>query len=204
MTAPIREPLCRPKGISLMRLRTIAVAALALVFLAVEPLGAAGQGLSGGGALSAIPVSGTSAAGSFAGTLKIDRFASQDRQLVAIGTVTGTLRDSAGLPLASITDQPVTVPVTSVETNSGTPGQAAAGPIDPQQATQECQILHLEFGGITLDVLGIGVMLSPITLDLTLSGLLGNILCGLLGALGSGAPAPAMASQLNHALGLNP
>ena len=73
-----------------------------------------------------------------------------------------------------------------------------------QQAAQVCQILHLDFGGITLDVLGIGVKLSPISLDLTLSGLLGNLLCGLLGALGGGAPAQAQAAQLNQALGLNP
>jgi len=137
---------------------------------------AAAESRDGAGALSAIPVSGT--------------FIDSD----GAGTFAGTLdihrfvaRDRALFALGTI---------------NGT--QSADGAVSIQQAAQDCQILHLAFGGITLDVLGITLQLSPIALDLNLGGLLGSILCGLLGALGGGAAAPAQANMLNRALGLTP
>jgi hypothetical protein len=160
---------------------------------------------SGTSPVSAIPVSGSfsdGSGGTFSGTLDINRFEARRGALVAVGTIDGTLTDAAGAT-TPVVNQPVTLPVTSVGVG-GSAQPSAAGPITTQQAAQECQILHLEFGGITLDILGIGVALGPITLDITLSGLLGGILCGLLGALGGGAPAPAQANMLNQALGLNP
>ena len=161
---------------------------------------------SGTSPVSAIPVSGTfndgSGPGTFSGTLDISRFEARQGALVATGTINGVLTNALGVA-TPVVNRPVTLPVTNVGVGSGAQPSAAA-PITTQQAAQDCQILHLEFGGITLDVLGIGVTLSPITLDLTLSGLLGGILCGLLGALGGGAPAPAQANMLNQALGLNP
>ena len=45
---------------------------------------------------------------------------------------------------------------------------------------------------------------ESVSLDLNLGGLLGSILCGLLGALGGGVAAPAQANMLNRALGLVP
>lgn len=188
---------------------TIALALVALVLtLLASPMQAAANGPGTSGLVSAIPVSGTfvdaaGGAGTFTGTLDIDRFASRDRGLVAIGTVSGTLTDSTGAT-RSVTNQAVTLPVTGLAVNSGAGSAAAAGPITTQQAAQECSLLHLEFGGITLNVLGIQVTLSPIVLDISLGGILGGILCGLLGALGGGAPAPAQANILNSALGLNP
>ena len=161
---------------------------------------------SGTSPVSAIPVSGTfndgSGPGTFSGTLDISRFEARQGALVATGTINGVLTNALGVA-TPVVNRPVTLPVTNVGVGSGAQPSAAA-PITTQQAAQDCQILHLEFGGITLDVLGIGVTLSPVTLDLTLSGLLGGILCGLLGALGGGAPAPAQANMLNQALGLNP
>jgi len=161
---------------------------------------------SGTSPVSAIPVSGTfndgSGPGTFSGTLDISRFEARQGALVATGTINGVLTNALGVA-TPVVNRPVTLPVTNVGVGGGAQPSAAA-PITTQQAAQDCQILHLEFGGITLDVLGIGVTLSPITLDLTLSGLLGGILCGLLGALGGGAPAPAQANMLNQALGLNP
>src|SRR6266550_3564039 len=141
--------------------------------------------------VSAIPVSGTfndgTGPGTFSGTLDISRFEGRGGALGAT---------------SSIADRPVSLPVTNVSVAAAKSPTSA--PVTIQQAAQDCQILHLDFGGITLDVLGIGLTLSPISLDLTLSGLLGNLLCGLLGALGGGAPAQAQAAQLNQALGLNP
>src|SRR5207248_11190246 len=100
-------------------------------------------------------------------------------------------------------DVAVTLPVTNVSV-AGSRGPAADAPVAAQQPAQDCQILHLEFGGVTLDVLGIMLQLSPITLDLNLGGVLGGILCGLLGALAGGAPAQAQAGILNAALGSAP
>jgi hypothetical protein len=189
-----------------MTSRTIALAVLALAFaLVVAPIEAAAQGPSRASLPSTIPVSGTfvdaAGPGTFAGTLTIARFASRDRQLVVLGTIDGTLTDAAGT--RSVTAQPVTLPVTNVGV-SGASQTRADGPISTQQAEEDCQLVHLEFGGIVLNVLGLQVSLSPIVLDIALGGLLGGLLCGLLGALGGGAPAPALANQLNQTFGLNP
>ena len=156
--------------------------------------------------VSAIAVSGTfddgNGPGTFSGTLDISRFDGRAGALVAVGTIDGTLTNALGIT-STVADRPVSLPVENVRV-ANSAGPSASAPVTTQQAAQECQIVHLDFGGITLDVLGIGVKLSPISLDLTLSGLLGNLLCGLLGALGGGAPAQAQAAQLNQALGLNP
>ena len=187
-----------------MNARRLVTAAIALV-LTTFTLGAtaAAESRGGVGPLSAIPVSGTftdaDGAGTFAGTLHIQRFVARDRALFAIGTINGTLTSALGAT-RPVTDQPVKLPVTAVSVRSST-RPAAEGSVSPQQGAQQCQILHLEFGGITLDVLGIMVQLSPIALDLNLGGLLGSILCGLLGALG-GVAAPTQVNMLNRALGL--
>jgi hypothetical protein len=154
-------------------------------------------------AVSGIPVNGTfvdsDGAGTFTGTLDIERFVARDRALFAVGTIDGTLTTALGATRV-VTNQPVTLPVTRVSV--GTAPRSAERSVTIQQVGEECQILHLEFGGITLNVLGIMLQLSPISLDLSLGGLLGGILCGLLGALGGGAAAPAQANILNNALGL--
>ena len=185
-------------------MKSLIVAASALVLTLLLAFPAAAQG-AGGVAPAPIPVTGTftdaGGAGTFAGTLTLERFASRDRALVAIARLSGTLTDAAG-GTRSITDQEIVLPVTNVAVQGGPQSQAA--PIETQQAQQECQILHLEFGGITLAVLGVQLSLSPIVLDLSLGGILGGVLCGLLGALGAGAPAPAQAGILNSALGLVP
>jgi hypothetical protein len=190
-----------------MKARPLTFAAIAALLSALT-LGATGAAArapdTGPSAVSAIAVSGTftdaEGAGTFTGTLDIDRFVARDGALYAIGTIDGTLTGALGTT-RSVADQPVRLPVNSVTVVS-TPSLAAAGPITTQQVAQDCQILHLEFGGITLNILGIEVQLSPIVLDINLGGLLGGILCGLLGALGGGAPAPAQANMLNQALGL--
>ena len=183
------------------------VPALMAALLTTFTLGAtaAAESRAEASAVSAIPVSGTfvdpDGAGTFTGTLDIERFVARDRALFAVGTIDGTLTTALGATRV-VTDQPVRLPVTRVSVGSAP--RSAERSVTIQQVGQECQILHLEFGGITLDVLGIMLQLSPISLDLSLGGLLGGILCGLLGALGGGAAAPAQANMLNNALGLAP
>ena len=190
---------------NLRRLGPVMTAAVVSVFVLGASTVAGHSPGAGTSPVSAIPVSGTfndgNGPGTFSGTLDITRFEGRGGTLVAVGTIDGTLTNALGLT-SSIADRPVSLPVTNASV--GTSAGPSASAVTTQQAAQDCQILHLDFGGITLDVLGIGLTLSPISLDLTLSGLLGNLLCGLLGALGGGAPAQAQAAQLNQALGLNP
>ncbi|TMG72208.1 MAG: hypothetical protein E6H81_00825 [Chloroflexi bacterium] len=191
-----------------MNVRLLAFALLAALLgaLTVGGTSVAAHGRGGGSQLPAIPVSGaftdSDGPGSFSGTLDIERFIARDGRLFAIGTIDGTLTNALGTS-RSVTDVAVTLPVTNVSV-AGSRGPAADAPVAAQQPAQDCQILHLEFGGVTLDVLGIMLQLSPITLDLNLGGVLGGILCGLLGALAGGAPAQAQAGILNAALGSAP
>src|SRR2546423_873214 len=116
-----------------------------------------------------IPVTGTftdaNGAGKFVGTLSIDSFATRNGQLVALGSVTGTMTDALGRTTA-VPAQSVTVPVHAVGVEQ-----------------EGCQIVHLDLGSLSLTVLGIEINLSPLKLDVNLGGLLGSILCPLLGAL---------------------
>jgi hypothetical protein len=115
-----------------------------------------------------LPVSGTCTnevtgqIGTFTGTLAITNFAYENGVLVAEGLLSGTC--SVG---GSITDVPVQIPV------------------DIPRAT--CRILLLELGPIHLDLLGLVVDVSPITVLITAvagpGNLLGNLLCAVAGLL---------------------
>jgi hypothetical protein len=107
-----------------------------------------------------VPVTGTAAGGlTFVGTMTVTDAAVQNGQAVALGTVSGTLQDAAGNTVASVTAAPVAAPV------SGDP----------------CTLLSFSIGPIDTSVAGVGVHIDPIGATVTLSGLLGNILCPLLG-----------------------
>ena len=82
-----------------------------------------------------VPVAGTvdGVAQTLTGTLAITEFATQQNQLVAIGTLTATVLDATGNIVRNIVTQ-VTVPVTT--------------------ANGSCTILHLELGPLDLNVLG--------------------------------------------------
>src|SRR4051812_31831307 len=110
--------------------------AVAMAFAPVLGLGpaqvqakqAAGSGLS-------IPVTGTSPTGeTFAGTFTLAKFATSNGQVVAVGTITGTVKDAAGKLRSGL--QTVALPVTIPQ---GAAGTAAA----VQAAAASCEILHL-------------------------------------------------------------
>jgi hypothetical protein len=127
-----------------------------------------------------VPITGTVAGvEAFVGQFTVDRFTTQNGQLAAVGTLTGTLNGVA------ITPQQITVPVTA----SGT-----------------CQILHLELGPLDLNLLGLMVHLDQVVLDITAQSgpgnLLGNLLCGIAGLLDSDAPLNQIARLLNQLLGI--
>jgi hypothetical protein len=140
--------------------------------------------------LGTVPVSGTATdatgapAGSFSGTFDLTRFTTQNGALAVVGTLSGTLVDTAGAVLGTVS-QTATMQVT------------AAG---------SCQILHLELGPLDLDLLGLQVHLDQVVLDITAQSgpgnLLGNLLCGIAGLLDGNAPLNQVVALLNQLLAL--
>ena len=112
-----------------------------------------------------IPVVGSGGGSTFTGTMALQRFVAQNGQLTAIGVLTGTLTSATGV-------------VTSVLQNVAVPAAVT-------NAT--CQILHLDLGPLSLDILGLKVDLSRVVLDITAQSgagnLLGNLLCSVAGLL---------------------
>ena len=139
-----------------------------------------------------IPVVGTFAGGTFNGILDIVRFAvqgtGQNRQLVAVGTLSGTLTNTLGQVIGTVTDVLVTLPLTD-----------AAG---------TCEILNLTLGPLDLNLLGLTVHLDTVHLVINAEqgpgNLLGNLLCAVAGLLDNptGGPLGALAALLNQILGI--
>jgi hypothetical protein len=116
------------------------------------------------------------------GTLIVTRLQERGGQLLADGTLTGT---ADGQP---VTQAFRDVPVTLVDPNGGA-----------------CDILNLDLGPLDLDLLGLVVDLSPVSLDVTLlpgpGKLLGNLLCAVTGLLDGGATG-GLGGILNDLLGI--
>ena len=133
-----------------------------------------------------IPITTTDVTGTFNGVLTLTQFVVQNGQVVALGTLTGTLTTASGV-VTTIT-QDVVLPLI---------GGTAAG---------TCQILHLELGPLDLNLLGVMVHLDKVVLDVTAQSgpgqLLGNLLCGVAHLLDSNAAANAIVNILNQLLGL--
>ena len=129
------------------------------------------------------PVAGTVAGvTSFVGTFDINRFAVRNGELVAVGTLSGTLTDLVTGATHSVS-QSLALPV-SVD---GT-----------------CEILHLTLGPLDLNLLGLMVHLDQVVLNIDAQqgpgNLLGNLLCAVAGLLDAGGPLSGLASLLNRIL----
>jgi hypothetical protein len=114
----------------------------------------------------AIPVVGTAPGGTFNGVFQLQRFVATSEGINAVGTLTGTLTNTATGVTTSV------VRLISV-------------PAVVTQAT--CDILHLDLGPLSLNLLGLQVDLSRIVLDITAQSgagnLLGNLLCAVANLL---------------------
>src|SRR5262249_29727568 len=101
--------------------------------------------------------------------------------LTAVGVVTGILTNATGA--------------------ASTVVSTFAAPVTVAQAT--CSILNLALGPVHLNLLGLGVDLNQIVLDITSEAgarhLLGNLLCGIAGLLDSPG---GLARLLNQVLGI--
>jgi len=113
----------------------------------------------------AIPVTGAGSGSTFTGTFQLQRFVNNQGQLAATGLLTGVVTSATGA-------------TTSVVRTIALP--AAVG-----NAT--CDILHLDLGPLSLDLLGLNVDLSRVILDITAESgagnLLGNLLCAVTNLL---------------------
>lgn len=158
---------------------TTAMVAPAATLAAAAPAPAAPSALS-------IPIVGNGPAGSgvtFAGNFQLQRFASQNGVLTAIGVLTGTVTGPNGV-------------IGTVLKNVALPAAIA-------QST--CEILHLDLGPLSLDLLGLHIDLSRVVLDITAEAgagnLLGNLLCGVANLLNGGTGLAGILNQILALLG---
>ncbi len=121
-----------------------------------------------------IPVRGTTATGgTFRGLLDINNFRVINGTLMAVGDITGNLRNAAGDVIGSVSSRALRLPVQF-------------------GAITSCDILRLRLGPLDLDLLGLQVHLDRVVLDITAQAgpgnLLGNLLCAIAGLLDQGGP----------------
>lgn len=166
-----------------MRFRVLICTVMAALLVTAAAATAATAAPPTGGNTVAVPVTGTSTAGAFAGVFTLTGFAVQNGQVVAVGTLTGTVTDALG-NIVAVVNQTVSSAVT---------------------ATGTCSILDLTIGAIHLDLLGLVVDTNVINIDIVAQSgpgkLLGNLLCAVSHLLDGGASANAIANLLNGILG---
>ena len=177
------------------RHKTLALLLGALMF-ALTPLGVAAAPRATSFAPSAlraaafaggvtVPVSGTtSKGGKFTGNFAISQFQVVNNQIVAVGTLTGTVQNGVGNVIGTIL-KTIRMIVTI---------KAAS-----------CDILHLELGPLDLDLLGLVVHLDKVVLDIDADptgGLLGALLCAVANLLDAGGPLADIVGLLNQILAL--
>ena len=133
----------------------------------------------------ATPITGTADNGSFAGSFTPARFSKQNGNLLATGVLTGTVSDSSGATIGTVT-RTVSMPVTV--------------------AAATCQVLNLVLGPLHLDLLGLVVDLNQVHLVITAvqapGNLLGNLLCAITHLLDGTPTAGGLAALLNAILAL--
>jgi hypothetical protein len=134
-------------------------------------------------AAPAIPINITTGTGSFVGNLNITKFAVQNGEVVALGTLTGTV--TQGGVVSSIVRNIVL-------------------PLLRNQSSGKCEILHLVLGPLDLNLLGLQIHLNQVVLDISAQpgpgNLLGNLLCTVANLL-NGTELGALVNLLNQILG---
>jgi hypothetical protein len=148
-----------------------------------------------------VALSGTTKSGkSFKGTYTIDRFtrARSGRyagKLVSVGTVRGTSGGKRYAKRGVVMPASLTKPATAAQNLPPLPNA--------------CQILNLQLGPINLNLLGLVIRTNAINVRIDAQrgpgNLLGNLLCGITGALDPGnATLSQLAAALNAILALVP
>jgi hypothetical protein len=146
----------------------------------------------------------------FNGTVTVQRFVQQNDRVVAIGVVSGTVSSPTG-PIGTSLLLPVAFPV---QIASGLTARAERGRIHAAsqsaadygarvilaQATT-CGVLHLDLGATNLNLAGVIVTTTPVTIDINgdTGGPLGNLVCTILATVNN---VVGLVNLLNSLLGL--
>ena len=143
-----------------------------------------------------VPLTGTAVlGGTFTGSFSISSFENRGGRIFAIGMVSGVV---SGADAGANARSGITGPLALEVTPTSGPPLATRSAITAQATP--CDVLHLQFGGITTNLLGVDVALSPVTLDITgQAGPLGELVCQAVATLGNVA---ALVGLLNQILGL--
>jgi hypothetical protein len=181
--------------------RAFASVALAATLALLPVTASVAQAQGGRSSGIGVPISGTATAAdntvqTLSGTFTIQRFARAQGQIVAVGTLVGTLTSTT--PGTSVRTF-----VTQLSMPLQTSGNSATAAVT---ALATCDILHLTLGPLDLNLLGLVVHLDQVVLDITaVSGagnLLGNLLCAITGLLDGGGALANVVELLNTLLAL--
>jgi hypothetical protein len=139
-----------------------------------------------------LPIAGVGTGGvTFNGTVAVQRFVHREGRVFAIGTVSGSLSGPSG-PIGTSLYLPVAFPV---HVGSGLTARADSGRIYPTSLSPSypdarvsfiqastCGVLHLDLGAVNLNLLGVVVTTTPVTIDINgdTGGPLGNLVCAVL------------------------
>ena len=185
--------------------------------------------------LTDVPVNGAlldgaTPAGSFEGTFTAQRFdidpETRDLRMIGVLSGTATLVDGNEVPVSrqafatavelargSAQENPAFVsPVASTTCQSAAAAATVSLVTFHQVQAEPCDVLFLDLGPLSLDLLGLTVDLSQVVLDVNAvpgaGNLLGNLLCAVVGLLDGFALLPAITQLLetinNILAGLNP
>ena len=174
------------------RIRLAAVAATLSCALLLGAASTAGAQAPTQDLTKKIAVTGTAKNGKkFRGTYTINRFISRGDRVLAVGKLTGRLKNRR------VSRSGVRIPVTGFADQGGA-----------QSAQLVCRVLTLTLGPLDLNVLGLRVQLNQVNLRITAipgGGLLGDLLCGLSNLLNpAGLLGNDLAAVLNSLLALVP
>ena len=150
----------------------IALAAAALL-AAVSASTANAETAGAAGTATQAVTGATSDGGTFSGTMQVQDIVVRDGVVYAVGTIDGTATSADG------------------ET-SAVAGAPFAAPAQVEQQQEGCTLFSFSIGPIDLNVLGLIIVhIEPIAMEVRLGGLLGTLLCGILGGGTAAPPEPA-------------
>ena len=158
-----------------------------------------------------LPLTGVGTDGvTFNGTVAVQRFVQRNGQVFAIGAVSGSLSGPTG-PIGTSIYLPVAFPV---RVGPGVIARADHGLIQPASLSaahygvhmifaqaSTCGVLHLELGSVNLNLLGVMVATTPVTIDVNgdTGGPLGNLVCAILATVNN---VVGLVNLLNSLLGV--
>jgi len=164
------------------KMTVITILMFALTFLAAPYTAAAATTTAPAATSLTLPVTGTGGGGSFTGTFELKKFVVKDGAVMASGILSGTVSTATGI-IGTVL-KTVLLPVVVGQTS--------------------CDILHLDLGPLSIDLLGLQIDLSRIVLDITAQAgagnLLGNLLCAVVSVLNDPAGLARLLNSILDAL----